>query len=385
MKLISTKRCWAYGAFIIVASHLLLFNSPTICNLNKRDTPTAGSIDAPENLKMNLTIVVDTNTDVIKDLLKNEIFPRLERIRKICGPLCEVDSATKLAALTVKTSDSETMLLSIRTPVDCRAILKSEDIDAGEKSVPYPLPEELHSLYSLNGSVEIVHWKRLSSVYLGEGGKSNSWTEEKMNKIIFELKNGNHSGTYGIGETNRALHYLNITGKILGSRVLIIGTEFPWLEAICLMLGAKEIVTLEYGKIVSTHPKIKTLTPPEFRREYLDGKLGLFDTVASYSSVEHSGLGRYGDALNPWGDLLAVARSWCVTRPGGALVLSLPTGMDKVVMNAHRIYGRFRWPLVAANWKQVDSHLHDASELNNAGHQGSSQPVFVFEKLDGNE
>ena len=26
-------------------------------------------------------------------------------------------------------------------------------------------------------------------------------------------------------------------------------------------------------------------------------------------------LGRYGDALNPWGDILTVARAWCVSSP----------------------------------------------------------------------
>ena len=32
-----------------------------------------------------------------------------------------------------------------------------------------------------------------------------------------------------------------------------------------------------------------------------------YDCVASFSSVEHSGLGRYGDELNPFGDLQASA------------------------------------------------------------------------------
>ena len=204
-----------------------------------------------------------------------------------------------------------------------------------------------------------------------------------MKKTVHELERGAHHGTYGIERTNIVVNHLNVTGKILGSRVLVIGSEKPWLEAICLLLGAKEVVTLEYGKIVSSHPKIKTLTPVEFRKAYLSGKLGLFDTVASFSSIEHSGLGRYGDALNPWGDLLAIARSWCVTKPGGALVLGLPTGMDKVVMNAHRIYGAVRWPLVAANWIQVDSELHNASELSDSTGDYHLQPVFVFEKLEG--
>jgi len=37
---------------------------------------------------------------------------------------------------------------------------------------------------------------------------------------------------------------------------------------------------------------------------FLNNELGHFDGVITYSSLEHSGLGRYGDALNPWGDLV---------------------------------------------------------------------------------
>ena len=32
---------------------------------------------------------------------------------------------------------------------------------------------------------------------------------------------------------------------------------------------------------------------------FLKGELGPFDAVVTFSSVEHSGLGRYGDGLNP--------------------------------------------------------------------------------------
>lgn len=167
-----------------------------------------------------------------------------------------------------------------------------------------------------------------------------------------------------------------------GSRLLVIGSEHPWLEATCLLLGAKDVVTLEYGAIVSTHPKIHTMTPLDFRAQYINGTLGQFDTVVSFSSLEHSGLGRYGDALNPWGDLLAVARAWCVAKPGGALALGLPTGIDYVSWNAHRVYGKVRWPLITANWIQVDSLLHRAKELRADRFQGSFQSLMVFEKMN---
>ena len=37
---------------------------------------------------------------------------------------------------------------------------------------------------------------------------------------------------------------------------------------------------------------------------------------------------RYGDAFNPWGDLMTVARAWCVTKPGGVFIIGIPFEQD---------------------------------------------------------
>ena len=55
-----------------------------------------------------------------------------------------------------------------------------------------------------------------------------------------------------------------------------------------------------------------------------------FDGVVTYSSLEHSGLGRYGDQLNPWGDLIAMSKAWCLTKTGGRMLIGVPTGPDQV-------------------------------------------------------
>eukprot|EP00656_Telonema_subtile_P026736 TRINITY_DN2871_c0_g1_i4.p1 TRINITY_DN2871_c0_g1~~TRINITY_DN2871_c0_g1_i4.p1 ORF type:complete len:149 (+),score=24.45 TRINITY_DN2871_c0_g1_i4:104-550(+) len=92
------------------------------------------------------------------------------------------------------------------------------------------------------------------------------------------------------------------------------------------------------------------------------GKAPLFDAVATFSSVEHSGLGRYGDELNPWGDLQTIARSHCVTRPGGGLLVGvmvdrIPTDdggppRGRIEWNAHRMYGGLMMSHLTANWIQ---------------------------------
>jgi SAM-dependent methyltransferase len=54
--------------------------------------------------------------------------------------------------------------------------------------------------------------------------------------------------------------------------------------------------------------------------------------------VEHVGLGRYGDPLDPDGDLKSIAELKRVLAPSGNLLFVVPVGKPKVMFNAHRIY-----------------------------------------------
>ena len=56
--------------------------------------------------------------------------------------------------------------------------------------------------------------------------------------------------------------------------------------------GAAKVLTLEYGNFKSEHPKHEFVRPKEFHERYQAGTLDKFDAIFTYSSVEHSGLGR---------------------------------------------------------------------------------------------
>jgi SAM-dependent methyltransferase len=65
------------------------------------------------------------------------------------------------------------------------------------------------------------------------------------------------------------------------------------------------------------------------------------DSIASLSClhvIEHIGLGRYGDPLDPDGDLKAIGELIRVLAPGGDLLVATPVGRPRVAFNAHRIY-----------------------------------------------
>jgi Caenorhabditis protein of unknown function, DUF268 len=141
--------------------------------------------------------------------------------------------------------------------------------------------------------------------------------------------------------------------------VMVLGTENPWLEEICLILGAASVTTVEYGKIISEYPKLHTITPPEVNQKFRSGTLEPFDVALTFSSLEHSGLGRYGDMLSPWGDVIWMAKLSCMVKKGGIIMVGLPhhygsSQGDTIFWNAHRVYDYIRWPLLLQNWKAYD-------------------------------
>jgi SAM-dependent methyltransferase len=65
------------------------------------------------------------------------------------------------------------------------------------------------------------------------------------------------------------------------------------------------------------------------------------DSVPSIScmhTVEHIGLGRYGEPIDPDGDLKAIEELKRVTTKGGSLIFVVPVGKPRIAWNAHRIY-----------------------------------------------
>jgi SAM-dependent methyltransferase len=65
---------------------------------------------------------------------------------------------------------------------------------------------------------------------------------------------------------------------------------------------------------------------------------GSISSLSCMHTVEHLGLGRYGDALDVDGDVLGMNELKRVLACGGNLLFAVPIGRPKVIFNAHRIY-----------------------------------------------
>ena len=284
-------------------------------------------------------------------------YDYLQMMEQRCGVLCVFDAG--------EFDDGPHFQHRAIPRMECDAYFHLEVLRLeghGQTRAPPHIPSEWRDAFTLNGSVPVSDWYIDENYVVADGAMSTAtnlgnqllhWSETYVNSMVDFARKGKLVGNYGLHETNALREGLRVVvDRLLGGRVLVIGSENPWVEACVLEAGAASVVTLEFATIKSEHPQIEAWTPLEWRARYVNGTIGLFDAVVSFSSLEHSGLGRYGDALNPWGDILEVARAWCVTRDGGALVVGVPYGKDEVQFNAHRVYGPKRWPYLSTNWLQ---------------------------------
>ena len=63
------------------------------------------------------------------------------------------------------------------------------------------------------------------------------------------------------------------------------------------------------------------------------------ESLSSLHAVEHFGLGRYGDPIEPEACFRAMRALARVLQPGGKLYFSVPIGIERVEFNAHRVFG----------------------------------------------
>lgn len=80
-----------------------------------------------------------------------------------------------------------------------------------------------------------------------------------------------------------------------------------------------------------------------FESDFADLKKLPFETnsiesISCMHTIEHIGLGRYGDELDVKGDIKAIDELKRVTKPNGDILFVTPVGKPKIEFNAHRIY-----------------------------------------------
>jgi len=239
--------------------------------------------------------------------------------------------------------------------------------ETGAVIPPETIPEDLIYDFTLGGQIRVREWYFNSSK---DGTGYTFYSRDRVQELIQAVRDGKVNA---YGATNHYLYEALNKYPIRGSNVAIMGSVDPWYEAICFVYGGLP-VTVEYNERATDYPGLRMMTPDNFYNSDIQ-----FDAAVSISSFEHDGLGRYGDPVCPDADLQAMAKLRQRIKPGGILFLAVPVGVDTVVWNAHRIYGRIRLPLLIADWKLVESFGFTETDLDrDTGKDGGHQPVFVL-------
>ncbi len=96
------------------------------------------------------------------------------------------------------------------------------------------------------------------------------------------------------------------------------------------------------------------------------------DSLSSLHAIEHFGLGRYGDPIDPDGPFEAINAMTRVLAPQGRLYLSVPIGRERLQFNAHRIFD----PLTIMNACRLRLNSFAAVDDSGRLHSGADPEAF---------
>lgn len=123
-----------------------------------------------------------------------------------------------------------------------------------------------------------------------------------------------------------------------------------------ILAQTKPVYHVDISSILSFSTIVSAFVPVQFY-DYRPAKLQLDNLESGFAdltqlnfqdnsipslscmhTIEHIGLGRYGDKIDPQGDIRSINELKRVVQPGGDLLFVTPVGKPKIEFNAHRIY-----------------------------------------------
>lgn len=87
------------------------------------------------------------------------------------------------------------------------------------------------------------------------------------------------------------------------------------------------------------------------------------DSISSLHALEHFGLGRYGDKIDPYGHLKGFKNITKMLEVGGLFYFSVPMGKQRVDFNAHRVFSLS----YLMKWVSEEYHIESFSFVDDSG------------------
>lgn len=259
------------------------------------------------------------------------------------------------------------------------------------------IPKELYNEYTINDTIKVYDdWVNEScdgeefflrwDIPLINSIKNKYSPNNIQNNTYHMNDKWKHGGEpypdHRIGGACKLLNtsFKKYENKINNKNIAVIGSKLPWIESMLLNYDINMVTTVEYNVPKCDHDKIKTIS---YYNEFIKNN-DKYDVIISYSSIEHSGLGRYGDMLDPNGDIKTMNDIYNKLTDDGILILGIPVGNDALVWNLHRIYGTVRLPLLTQKFKTIEwigTTLNECLKLPKGSDWKSFyQPLLILKK-----
>jgi len=129
------------------------------------------------------------------------------------------------------------------------------------------------------------------------------------------------------------------------------------------------------------HLNLSGLTSQHANLTKLHFENNSIQSLSCMHTVEHVGLGRYGDPIDPEGDIKAVKELERVIAKNGSLLFVVPVGEAQIQFNAHRVYS-YRMvlelfpSLTLKEFTLIPDNAIDVGIINNATEQMSDKQTY---------
>lgn len=247
------------------------------------------------------------------------------------------------------------------------------------------LPRRLKDEYTACGAIPVEHM-----YVIGDNGTHYTFDNNDFENFLRHAKNLIKNFDYrkkSLTKSEAWIFQVLLDLELKGKHVAVVGSTSPFYESVLLALGASKITVFEYNKLTYDHEQIYV------EKQRINEKKAFyqkFDFIITLSSLDHDGLGRYGDDICPYNDLYAMSQLKKMLTNNGKLVLTLPIGLDMLVWNVMRIYGPSRLPLMLRGWDIVDTKGWDKKRLDlkfggETSWRRTYEPVFILKVSDAKE
>lgn len=125
-----------------------------------------------------------------------------------------------------------------------------------------------------------------------------------------------------------------------------------------------------------SHPNVEIVCADLLRIDLPKRK---FDYVLNCSTVEHVGLsGRYGVSVEETdGDLAAMQILRELLKPTGKVLMTIPCGLDAVIVPYHRVYGKQRLPILLDGF-EVEEEIYWAKRTDNRWYPAEREAALAY-------